>query len=165
MLHLWELERSSFILLEMELKGQLLTLELLLPRKKILTNRARSIGYCILKKFHQYLYGWKFTLITDHKPLVTIFGLTASLSIMAASRMQRWALILSGYYFTIQYKPTAQHGNAEALSRLPQVTTPDALCLDQEVHAIQRVVEKLPIQATDIQQATRRNPVMSQVVR
>ena len=140
--------------------------ELLLPRKKILTNRARSIGYCILKKFHQYLYGRKFTLITDHKPLVTIFGPTASLSIMAASRMQRWALILFGYYYTIQYKPTAQHGNADALPRLPQVTTtPDALCLDQEVHAIQRVVEKLLIQATDIQQATRRDPVLSQVVR
>ena len=118
-----------------------------------------------LKKFHQYLYGRKFTLITDHKPLVTIFGPTASLSIMAASRMQRWALILSGYYYTIQYKPTAQHGNADALSRLPQVTTPDALCLDQEVHAIQRVVEKLPIWATDIQQATRRDPVLSQVLR
>ena len=54
-----------------------------------------------LKKFHQYLYGQKFMLITDHKPLVTIFGPYISLSSMAASRMQRWALILSGYYYTI----------------------------------------------------------------
>ena len=118
-----------------------------------------------LKKFNQYLYGRKFTLITDHKPLVTIFGPTSSLSTMAASRMQQWALILYSYYYTIQYKPTAQHGNADALSRLPQVTTPDALCSDQEVHVIQRVVEKLPIRATDIQQATRRDPVLSKVLR
>ena len=27
-----------------------------------------------LRKFHQYLYGRKFILYTDHKPLTTIFG-------------------------------------------------------------------------------------------
>ena len=27
-----------------------------------------------LQKFHQYLYGWKFTLVIDHQPLTTIFS-------------------------------------------------------------------------------------------
>ena len=117
-----------------------------------------------LKKFRQYLYGLKFTLITDHKPVVSIFGPYTSLSSMAASCMQRWALVLSGYYYTIQYKPTAQHRNADTLSRLPQIPDTDALVLDQEVNAVQRVVEKLPIRAADIQQATQKDPVLSQVL-
>lgn len=27
-----------------------------------------------LKRFHSYLYGRKFTLLTDHKPFVTLIG-------------------------------------------------------------------------------------------
>jgi hypothetical protein len=38
---------------------------------------------------------------------------------MAAARIQRWAMILGGYIYTIKYRPSAMHGNADALSRLP----------------------------------------------
>ena len=44
--HLWELELSFFILLKMELKGQLLMLpEPLIWQKKILTDREKSVRY------------------------------------------------------------------------------------------------------------------------
>ncbi len=49
-----------------------------------------------MKKFHRYLYGRRFMLETDHKPL-TIFGPKAGIPTLAAARLQRLALILSAY--------------------------------------------------------------------
>eukprot|EP00731_Ephydatia_muelleri_P004932 Em0002g1108a len=72
-----------------------------------------------LKKFHQYLYGRKFLLVTDHQPLVKIFGPKTGISSVVAGRLQRWALCLAGYQYDIVYKPTQRHGNADGLSRYP----------------------------------------------
>ncbi|XP_047520687.1 uncharacterized protein K02A2.6-like isoform X2 [Pieris napi] len=68
-------------------------------------------------KFHQYLYGRKFTLKTDHKPLVSIFGPNSAVPCTAASRLQRWAIKLSAYDFNIEYIKTDKN-TADALSRL-----------------------------------------------
>ncbi|XP_063381271.1 uncharacterized protein K02A2.6-like [Cydia fagiglandana] len=80
-------------------------------------REALSIIYC-MKKFHQYLYGRKFVLRTDHKPLVSIFGPNAGIPTMTASRMQRWAVILSAYDYEIEYIKTNENC-ADGLSRLP----------------------------------------------
>ena len=45
-----------------------------------------------IKKFHRYLYGRKFTLITDHKPLTTILGPKEGIPSLAAAHLQRWAI-------------------------------------------------------------------------
>ncbi|OUC48352.1 putative reverse transcriptase [Trichinella nativa] len=42
-----------------------------------------------LKKFHKFLWGRRFTLLTDHKPLVTIFGSKKGVPQMAACRLTR----------------------------------------------------------------------------
>ena len=60
-----------------------------------------------VKKFHKYLYGRKFQLLTDHKPTLAALG------------MQRWALILQAYQYDIEYRKSELHVNADMLSRLP----------------------------------------------
>ena len=73
-----------------------------------------------VKKFHQYLYGCVFTLLADHKPLLTIFGPKKGIPSLGAVHLQRWAVLLSAYsYLSDVYKSTNQHGNADTLSRLP----------------------------------------------
>lgn len=74
-----------------------------------------------IKKFFQFLYGNRFTLVTDHRPLVQIFSPTSSLPIYTAMRMQHYAIFLQGFNYDIQYKKSEHHANADCLSRLPVV--------------------------------------------
>ena len=46
-------------------------------------------------KFHQYLYGMKFVLITDHRPLIGLFNEQRPIPPQASGRLQRWALTLT----------------------------------------------------------------------
>jgi len=70
-------------------------------------------------KFHQFLYGRRFVLVTDNKPLIALFGPIKATPALAANLLVRWALLLSQYNYIIEYRKTSRHGNAEALSRLP----------------------------------------------
>ena len=95
-----------------------------------------------VKKSHQYLYGRKFSLITDPNK-----GIPS----LAAARMQRWALLLSAYTYDISYRPTKLHANADALSRLPLSTNEkiESVCFDSIFNLGQ--LEALPLIATQHQ--------------
>ncbi|XP_039893254.1 uncharacterized protein K02A2.6-like [Simochromis diagramma] len=114
-----------------------------------------------VKKFHKYLYGRKFTLITDHKPLLAILGPKSAVPTLAALRMQRWALILMAYNYDIEYRRSAEHANADALSRLPR-NTPDNIAEEGSIFYFSHV-EELPIVAKDIERATMKDPILSKV--
>lgn len=72
-----------------------------------------AIVYCV-KHFRPYLYGKKFTLVTDHKPLIYINNMKDP-----TSRLARWRIILEDYEYDITYKAGKKNVNADALSRNP----------------------------------------------
>ena len=61
---------------------------------------------CVIavEKFHLYISSQSFTLLTDHKPLVTLFGENKPISPQASARLQRWALTLAIYNYRIAFK-------------------------------------------------------------
>ena len=69
-----------------------------------------------VKKFHKYLCGRQFTMMTDHKPLLLILSVKAAVPFIAAARMQRWGALLSAYQYEIEYKNSKAHANADCLS-------------------------------------------------
>ena len=60
-----------------------------------------------MKRFHSYLYGRRFTLLTDYQTLVTILGPKTGVPPLAAARMQRWSLMLAAYQYEIEYRRSA----------------------------------------------------------
>ncbi len=48
-----------------------------------------------IKKFHSYLLGHPFELITDHRPLLSLFKETGPIPAQASARIRRWSLFLS----------------------------------------------------------------------
>ena len=61
----------------------------------------------------------QFVLIKDHKPLVTILHSKNGIPLIAATRIQRWAIIFSGYRYELKFGRADDHCNADGLSRLP----------------------------------------------
>ena len=54
--------------------------------------------------------------MTDDKPLLSLFGPTKVTPQLAGNRLAKWALMLSPYECTVEYRKTSDHGNADALS-------------------------------------------------
>ena len=73
-----------------------------------LEKEALSLIFGI-KKFHNYLNGRSFTLVTDYKPLLCIFDHNQGIPELAAARLQRWALTLAAYNYKIESCPTQEH--------------------------------------------------------
>ncbi|VDI15022.1 Hypothetical predicted protein [Mytilus galloprovincialis] len=113
-----------------------------------------------VKNFHSYLYRRKFKLITDHQPLIYIFNPQKGVSVTASARLQRYSLFLSGYEYEIEFRGTAQHANADSLSRLPLKSTEvdTSLKMVESFHIAQ--MEAIPVSNKQVQQETRNDLVL-----
>lgn len=65
-----------------------------------------------VKYFRPYLYGRKFIIYTDHRPLTWLMSLKDP-----DSKLTRWRLRLAEYDYTVIYKKGNRNTNADALSR------------------------------------------------
>uniref|UniRef100_A0A1I7XH92 RNA-directed DNA polymerase n=1 Tax=Heterorhabditis bacteriophora TaxID=37862 RepID=A0A1I7XH92_HETBA len=118
-----------------------------------------------VRKFHRFIFGRPFTLLTDHKPLLAIFGSKKGVPVISANRLQRWATMLL-------YRATTSFGQADALSRLietqqesrsPEETVIAAVDADI-VAEFESHIRTLPITATQIQKATRNDKLLSRIM-
>ena len=85
------------------------------------------------KQFRQYIWGRKFTIVTDHKPLTWIFRMNDP-----HSRIMRMKLKLQEFDYTIVYKRGKENSNSDALSRMFSVTEP----VEAAVNAVSKEIER-----------------------
>ena len=117
-----------------------------------------------VKKFHSYLFRHPFKLVTDHKPLLTLLSEYKAISPQASARVRRWSLVLSAYEYTIVFRRTEEHGNADALSRLPLPVVPARTEIPPELVLLMEHLADSPVTANDICAWTRRDSSLAPVL-
>jgi transposase InsO family protein len=89
-----------------------------------------ALKWAVTEKFHDYLYGTEFELVTDNNPL-TYVNTTAKLDATG----QRWMAALANYNFKPVYRSGKQNKDADGLSRIPQRNTTEARILSASITA------------------------------
>lgn len=120
-------------------------------------KEATAIFWGVQKFFH-YCYGRHFILITDNKPLSSIFHPCKSLPPLTATRMLHYAVYLSGFDYEIQHRRASDHVNVDYLSRHPLINgTPiDDSLSDKALLQVQ--LNSLPLTSNQIRKATMEDP-------
>ena len=86
-----------------------------------------SLKWAVTEKFHDYLYGNTFEVITDNNPLTYVLT-TAKLDATG----HRWLAALSNFHFSIRYRKGVNNADADGLSRrevIPDVV--QSICTSQ----------------------------------
>lgn len=121
-----------------------------------------------VKRFSDYLYGFKFIIRTDHKPLITLFGENKSIPIMAARRIHRWAIFLAGFNYKIEHIKGTRNVVADMLSRLPvQIKNKDQTDEDKEVELsyLNQLDVNKAIDAEVVREFTEKDKILQDVIK
>nr|XP_049466987.1 uncharacterized protein K02A2.6-like [Anopheles coluzzii] len=123
-----------------------------------------------VKKFHKMIFGRRFVLQTDHRPLLHIFGSKNGIPTVTANRLQRFALTLLAYDFSIEYVRTDDFENADLLSRV--INTQAKLeedtviaCIETDIKAmVVSALHNTPLHFADLIRETRKDPLLQKLV-
>ena len=98
-----------------------------------------------IKEFYPYLYGFSFTVVTDHNPLTHLKAMKDT-----GGRLTRWIMFLQQFNFDVKYKQGSTHTNVDALSRQPP-SSPVSVITDES---------PLPTNVEDLIKAQMEDPLL-----
>ena len=114
--------------------------------------------------FHEYLYGRRFIVINDHKPLKSIFNRP---SISCPPYIQTFFLRLQKYDFELQYSPGKDMLVSDTLSRSHLSCSEPEFTEDSLFHDVHFVLSNLPISETRLkqfQEETKNDPILQTLI-
>ncbi|XP_055701834.1 uncharacterized protein K02A2.6-like [Phlebotomus papatasi] len=117
-----------------------------------------------IKKFYQYIYGRRFTLISDNQALTKIFNPQKGIPAYAAMRMQHYAIFLQAFDFDIRFKKSADNANADVFSRLPAGNENNFEMDEPEVLQI-NLLNTLPVTAEQIRVETEKSREIERLIK
>lgn len=69
-------------------------------QKEIIPNRKRRVSHTVWNQKIPTLY---LSQVPDHQSLTRVFGPNSNIPPLVAAKLQRWAVLLSGYDYDIVY--------------------------------------------------------------
>ncbi|XP_033103314.1 uncharacterized protein K02A2.6-like [Anneissia japonica] len=132
-------------------------------RIEILAIEREALGVTwAITHFHMYLFGSKFTVYTDHKPLLSLFNNKNS---KPTARIQLWLLRLQQYNFTLNFKAGTDKPS-DYLSRHPvTVNTVDrtSQTADDYVNYVCRNAVPKAMTHSEVSNETQSDPAMQKL--
>ena len=90
-----------------------------------------ALKWAVTDKFHDYLYGTRFEVMTDNNPLTYVLT-----SAKLDATGQRWIASLSNYNFSLTYRSGTQNADADGLSRVINPTECENVSFPEVLKAI-----------------------------